>query len=219
MTFHWLDDATLHAVWKAAIHLGLSREAVLPKSVAAMVPTSPRPVDQLLLDLRYLNDIEALTDGSVPLRTWLETAWLIHGVRREAAPFQLAIEKLSLRDEKSNEKGGESVPFGRDRPPLPNSPGRLWEAPSVAALWQHPDSQKLVEVMKRYSSVRELRDIAQQAGFDASRVDWQQPLALAARELVGKSFRSNQLEAIIEKMCTDIAIARWHGDLQAILDR
>lgn len=209
--FQWLDVTTIAALRDAAIQVGLSRDSLLgglPRSLSASMPKHGNLATQLLEDLRYLSAIEDLGNGFVPLRSWLDTAVLLSGLRREAKTFKAALAKMN-----------GPVPQG---PPIQNdrgSPGLLWRASSVAALWRHPDAAELVSIMKNYASPRDLRAVALHVGFDVAQVSWEQELDAAARELIERSFKSTDLESILRAMRKDPHLRRWHDALEKILTR
>jgi hypothetical protein len=214
MTFRWLDDAALRAVWDAAVAIGLSSNslrAVLPNEFAAMMPAGNNAGEQMLRDLNYMNTIEALNDGTVPLRRWLEAAYLMSRLHPKAAAFRGALAHLERRD------GGD--PSRPHEPGGAATPKPIWNVATAASLWQHPDANPLVNVMKNYQDPKELRDVAIQAGFEVALVDFGQSLDRAARELVERSFGSRKLRSVIEYMRSDPRIKRWHPELQAIMDR
>lgn len=69
------------------IHVGL----------VASLPLAGNMLDQVRSDLAMLNQIPALEDGQVPLRTWLENAVtrLMRFGRVEAATFHWALDELA----------------------------------------------------------------------------------------------------------------------------
>ncbi len=207
MRFRWLDDGAVQEVWKTAIEIHLSSSmlrAGLPEALLAMMPLGENAGDQLLKDLSYLNGIDALDDGSVPLHLWLETAALVSSSRREAEVFRRALARMKGPGDESHR---------------PSSRRPIWSVRTSAELQLHPDREQLVGVMKMYASPKELRDVASQAGFDVSRVAFMQDLDGAAKDLLEKSFASGDLMPLIAAMRRDARVRRWHPDLQAMLDR
>jgi hypothetical protein len=92
-----LDHAEIQGVQQAALLAGLDRSALLAgvnRVFAGLLPFGSSPGAQLLLDLDTLNHAGALEDGSMPLRSWLDNALLLSGVRPEAAVFQKARARL-----------------------------------------------------------------------------------------------------------------------------
>lgn len=92
-----LPDTLLRELYDAAISAGLDREALvapLDRRLVARFRKAPSPGAQVWADLSALNDIPELADGSVPLRTWLETARHRAEPRRESAVFQRALDML-----------------------------------------------------------------------------------------------------------------------------
>lgn len=92
-----LSETLLREIHGAVLSAGLSRSALLAsldRRLASGLRTAPSASEQIWEDLTALNAIDALPDGSVPLRTWLETAAHLAYPRREAATFQKAIQAL-----------------------------------------------------------------------------------------------------------------------------
>jgi hypothetical protein len=96
---HQLPREILLELHAAAIRAGLtrSRQALLggiDARVVASLPSAPNAAAELLMDLTELNRMGRLADGTVPLRSWLETAVALTGPRTEASVFQSALHKL-----------------------------------------------------------------------------------------------------------------------------
>lgn len=75
-------------------HLSESRIALLsgvPVEFVASIPLASTPAEQVLCDLNAMNMACVLSDGSVPLLTWLANAIALAGGRRETATFQEAL--------------------------------------------------------------------------------------------------------------------------------
>src|SRR5262245_40621544 len=93
-----LSHAEILRLHAAIVSMGRDRVALLggldPTFVAGL-PAARDPSGQILSDLHELNRAERLTDGSVPLRTWLETAVQLAGPRVEAAVFREALAYLA----------------------------------------------------------------------------------------------------------------------------
>jgi len=72
-----LDEETLRAVHRAAVAVGLNREALLAgidNSFRASIPEGANLAAKLLLDLNHLNEV-VLTDANEPhILTWLKNA-------------------------------------------------------------------------------------------------------------------------------------------------
>lgn len=101
-----LPDALLRELYNAAIAAGLDRRSLvasLDRSLIATFSAGRTSGERLWHDLSGLNGIASLEDGSVPIRTWLQTARLLAGPRRETAVFERALdgvcEVLSPRTE------------------------------------------------------------------------------------------------------------------------
>lgn len=80
----------------AAVEAGLDRRVLLsglPADIVAMLPSAPSAREQILSDLRTLHRME-LSDGTVALRTWLETAQWLSRPRRQASVFEEALAVL-----------------------------------------------------------------------------------------------------------------------------
>lgn len=95
----------------AAIQAGLDRKALLggmPPGFTASLPLADTPAAQILGDLHVLNRTDALTDGSVPLVTWLRNATTLTTFRPEGAVFMRALQMLT-----------RSASPGGDRPHAP----------------------------------------------------------------------------------------------------
>jgi hypothetical protein len=111
-----LPPEDITALHSTALLLGLasSRLALLSGVDAAFVaglPASPNPGAQLYTDIDTLNALEALADGSVPLRAWLGNARALTAAYRESAAFQSALDRLATPPSGA---GGEPEPA---RPP------------------------------------------------------------------------------------------------------
>ncbi len=94
----WLDESTLKLVYRAADRLGLGDNSLrvtllsgLPPKIQRQLPTAAEGAAQLLSDLRYLNNLARLADGTAAIRTWLETADLLKEDFEDAAVFRQAL--------------------------------------------------------------------------------------------------------------------------------
>ena len=75
-----------------------SRSALLElvdPSIVAELPRQPTPVQQLLSDVRALNEIQWLADGSVPLKAFLRQAVLLTHRHEEGKILQHALAKVT----------------------------------------------------------------------------------------------------------------------------
>ena len=145
----------------AALSAGLDRASLLAGisySFSQAIPTMPSPSAQLLVDLHYVNDAGSLTDGSVPLITWLETAAQLAGPRRERRVFDAALAMVteadlepapvpSYRDPTTRELGGE-LERERARKRALEAVG----APTVAV------SQRILEIRRKLREGGQLRE-------------------------------------------------------------
>jgi hypothetical protein len=94
-----LTGDAIRLIYKAAVDAGLHRQALLADldpAVRAILEQDATVSGQLFMDLQKLNRMGRLLDGSIPLRTWLETAELLAGPQREAKVFKRALAKLEL---------------------------------------------------------------------------------------------------------------------------
>lgn len=92
-----LPDDLLRELHDAVIAIGLQRDDLvghLDRRLVAGFRKASSPGGQVWSDLGSLNEIRELTDGSVPLRTWLETASHLAEPRSEAAVFRKALTAL-----------------------------------------------------------------------------------------------------------------------------
>lgn len=94
----WLDERTLKLVFRTADRLGLSDNSLritllsgLPQKIQKQLPTAAEGAAQLLSDLRYLNKLARLADGTAAIQTWLETAELLKADFEDAAVFRQAL--------------------------------------------------------------------------------------------------------------------------------
>ncbi len=90
----------IHELCSAAISARLSRTALLSsldRRFVASLPIASTAHDQILGDLEELNSVGALSDGSVPLRAWLQNAVHLTGPRVESAVFEAALEELDAK--------------------------------------------------------------------------------------------------------------------------
>jgi hypothetical protein len=140
-----LPQDLLRAIHTAAVNAGLDRDVLLagiePRGLVASLPGGTSPADQLWLDLQELRRVGALADGSVPLRTWLETALHLAAARREAQTFSRALDALP-------------------RAPAPASPARaVRDAPSAGPLTAFvsyaPQDDALREELRAHLAVLE----------------------------------------------------------------
>lgn len=99
----WLDNAMLMCVFDASDKLGLGENgwrrtllSGLPSRIRDTMPPAPAPTGaaQLLLDLRFLNGQDRLSDGTIPLKAWLETAALLNKDFEAVQVFRSAIARL-----------------------------------------------------------------------------------------------------------------------------
>jgi hypothetical protein len=101
MSSRLLDQQHIHGLYKATIdaRLDVDRMALMQGIDArfvAILPESPKPSAQLLMDLHGLNII--LGDGSVPLRRWLENAHLLATSMTAAKVFETSLEHFRGSD-------------------------------------------------------------------------------------------------------------------------
>ncbi|MFO0590665.1 MAG: hypothetical protein U0441_24190 [Polyangiaceae bacterium] len=92
-----ISEDTISALVSAAIHVGLSRRALLAglaPAITAQLADMPRPDEQLLGDLTALREMGTLPDGTTPLQRWLKNAKLLAGPRVEARVFEAALRAL-----------------------------------------------------------------------------------------------------------------------------
>ncbi|MEO7327695.1 MAG: hypothetical protein ABI193_03890, partial [Minicystis sp.] len=106
-----LPHETLDALHETVVQLGLagSRDALLARIDPALVaglPDGPSRAAQLATDLAAMNGVERLTDGTVPLRTWVENARRLSSVRGEARVFAEALAELPVH---ASVKGGRAT--------------------------------------------------------------------------------------------------------------
>jgi hypothetical protein len=101
-----LNDSRIRDLVKAAIKAGLATPAnriellgsVDQTFVAMQLSAGGLAAGtQLLSDLRIMNRVESLADGTVPLRQWLDTAELIASATEEGAVFRAALDEVSRR--------------------------------------------------------------------------------------------------------------------------
>lgn len=93
-----LTQDLLRELHDAVVAAGLGREVLLAgldRRLTAGFRRASSPGGQVWEDLAALNDIPALGDGSVPLRSWLETAKQLAAPRSQAAVFQKALDVMS----------------------------------------------------------------------------------------------------------------------------
>ena len=100
----YLTDDQLRVVHDAAVAAGLANSAAhvdvlvtgLPPDVASALPGSgEKPAARLTAQLRQLNTIHNLGDGTVPLLAWLHQAATLAGDGRPADVFEAAIDHVS----------------------------------------------------------------------------------------------------------------------------
>jgi hypothetical protein len=94
-----LTEKIILEVYKAAVamHLADSRAVLLTgirSDFVATLPSATNPAAQTLSDLRMLNEIESLDDGTVPLLTWLLNALALAGPREEAWILEFALKQV-----------------------------------------------------------------------------------------------------------------------------
>jgi len=90
----WLDDERLNEVYEAALRARIPPDAGLGEDLKASFLPMRTLNAQVLHNLQEMNGIEALTDGSVPLRTWLATARSLAAPRKEASVFEAALADM-----------------------------------------------------------------------------------------------------------------------------
>lgn len=70
-------EKTLAALARAAKRINADRKALLrdiPPGYVVTLPVAPDGEDQILCDLQAMNRVKRLTDGSVPMVAWLQSA-------------------------------------------------------------------------------------------------------------------------------------------------
>jgi endonuclease G, mitochondrial len=95
---HAISDATLglfrgyDAATRAVLHEGL------PGSFVGMMAAGGAPPAVLVRqDLMYLNTVQRLRDGSIPLKVWLTNALALSTDRAEAEPLRRALEEVEIK--------------------------------------------------------------------------------------------------------------------------
>lgn len=96
----YLSHAEIISLSDAAIVLGLPehRDSLLSGLSPGFVATLPgmsTPVAQLASDLSRLSRVERLTDGSIPILIWMETACLFTSSRIEAEPLRACRDRIA----------------------------------------------------------------------------------------------------------------------------
>lgn len=93
-TFKFLTDEQLDALMQEAIKANLANPASQQALMSGMnpyfagtIPSIPQPIAQLKLTLDRLNTTKELTDGSVPMESWLRTAATLAGPTPAAKTF------------------------------------------------------------------------------------------------------------------------------------
>lgn len=101
-TVPYLTDAELLRVQSAAVEAGLADAELRPKLFAgttrhfrAGLPLHKTPFEQIRSDLRTLNRVERLIDGTVPLEVWLRNALTLTTRPGPVAVFQRALDDVS----------------------------------------------------------------------------------------------------------------------------
>lgn len=95
------DILTLH---QTVTSLALDRDALLsglPPALVANLPRARRLSEQLLIDLHALNDLEPLSDGSVPLHRWLQNALAVAAPSPRSRVLSTCLRSLILPSELS----------------------------------------------------------------------------------------------------------------------
>ncbi|MFO0756291.1 MAG: trypsin-like peptidase domain-containing protein [Byssovorax sp.] len=126
-----LSDDWIKRIYRAAIDRRFTdqRSVLLAKvnqSFVAGLPHANAPAAQLLLDLRRMNEVDHLLDGSVPLEAWLDEATMLATGNKEELVFQEALDELRRgrrRDHASTPPPArprahflDDAPFKIDRP-------------------------------------------------------------------------------------------------------
>ncbi|WAM28265.1 trypsin-like peptidase domain-containing protein [Myxococcus sp. NMCA1] len=103
-TFKFLTDEQLDALLQEAIKANLANPVSHQALLSGMNPyfvgtlaNVPRPIDQLKLTLDRLNTTDELTDGSVPLASWLRTAATLAGPTPAAKTFTNTLAAITSR--------------------------------------------------------------------------------------------------------------------------
>ena len=90
----------INSIFSAIRNLGLDRDTLLlgiPSAFTGSLKKCPDLSSQILTDIHSLNDVECLSDGSIPLRSWLENACRLSELRQEQGVFASALRYLSER--------------------------------------------------------------------------------------------------------------------------
>ncbi len=115
----------------ASIPHGLRCSAVSNPAFVASLPTESTPTAQLLSDLRALNAIEVLEDGTVPVRIWLMNARTLASSRRESVIFQRALDRISQNPAILRTANPVQAPAATPARPAPRPP--IAALPATAA--------------------------------------------------------------------------------------
>ncbi len=96
---HHLNHDTIVNVHRAALESDLcgSRGALLSGISATFVASMKMCnslIDQILIDISTMNEIDGLSDGTVPIEQWLKNAVHLSGPRMQSAVFRQALDKL-----------------------------------------------------------------------------------------------------------------------------
>lgn len=111
-----LPESQIHDIQAAALRAGLDRDSLLGGISVTFVATLPRTSNassNILSDLHEFNQVERLTDGTVPLLAWLNNARALASSRAESRVFQSAVALLSTPE--SIEESRTATPDSKTR--------------------------------------------------------------------------------------------------------
>lgn len=149
------------------------------RAFAAAIPRSPSPIAQLLVDLSRLNELDALTDGSVPFERWLSNAVLLTQGLPQQSVFKAALQAV---------QAGGGVQSRAALPPPVWRPHFLDEAPFD---FSRPEARELWQLLERnVDRPEDVRDALERAGVSRAKIRmdqaphplWHDALDAAARQ-------------------------------------
>lgn len=201
-----LSDERIRSLHTAAVGARLTEQRAalferVNKHFYGSIARAPTEAAQLLIDLHRMNEIDALTDGSVPLEAWLSQAVLLTTSLPQQQEFQDALHELRRVLQQS-----KPTPSGPKTSAPPPRRHFLDEAPFD---FSRPEGQSLWGLLEQ--SIYRLDDtvaIIDKAGVQRGRIQLEQPPRARWHNILEAAAQQRRARRLVEAIAED---PEWAG--------
>ncbi|WP_437950747.1 trypsin-like peptidase domain-containing protein [Sorangium sp. So ce296] len=178
------------------------------------------PMSQLLLDLHRMNDVHALTDGTVPLESWLQQAVILTTGLPQQAEFEEALDRVQSALELGGRRRGPHEQTG-------SSPGhRSTAGPSRRRHFldespfdfSRPEAQSLWSLLEQnLYRIDDTVEALEKAGISKGRVRLEQPPRTRWHDALAAAAYQGRLRQLVEGLVRDPEWAGLRGRFEELL--